>query len=270
MSLALAAPPIQKAAAARPLLSLNGVSYDYEGHEVLKNFDLQVHEGESLALLGPSGCGKTTVMNLLAGFLEPSSGVAHYAGKRIAGPGPERGVVFQSYALFNWLSVRDNIAFSLKCAGRPRAEQYEVASEMIELVGLAGFEKTYPYQLSGGMRQRCSLARVLASRPQVMLMDEPFAAVDVQTREKLQQEILKIRAATGTTIVFVTHSIDEAVFLGDRVLLLSAEKGVPPSSFDIHLPHPRWNAANRVDDHFLAARNEIYRVMHATPAGATY
>lgn len=269
MSLALAIPPTQ-AAAASPLLSLDDVSYDYEGHQVLENFNLHVRKGESLALLGPSGCGKTTVMNLLAGFLEPSSGIARYADKKIEGPSPERGVVFQSYALFNWLSVRENIAFSMKCAGRPRSEQNEVAAEMVALVGLRGFENTFPYQLSGGMRQRCSLARVLASRPQVMLMDEPFAAVDVQTREKLQQEILKIQAATGTTIVFVTHSIDEAVFLGDRVLLLSAEKGVPPRSFDIQLPLPRWNAANRVDEHFLAARNEIYRIMHATPVGATY
>lgn len=263
MNQALAAHPTQASTATPPLLSLDGVSFDYEGHQVLADFNLQVRKGETLALLGPSGCGKTTVMNLLAGFLTPTAGVARCDGQTIRGPGPDRGVVFQSYALFDWLSVQDNIAFSLRCAGRSRSEQREVAGQMIELVGLKGFERAYPYQLSGGMRQRCSLARVLAAQPQVMLMDEPFAAVDVQTREKLQQEILKIQAATGTTIVFVTHSIEEAVFLGDRVLLLSANRGEAAQAFHIDLPAPRWNPNNRVDDRFLAVRNNIYRLMHA-------
>jgi ABC-type nitrate/sulfonate/bicarbonate transport system ATPase subunit len=262
MNQALTAHPAATPTAA-PLLSLDGVSFAYDGQPVLADFNLHVRQGETLALLGPSGCGKTTVMNLLAGFLTPTAGEARCAGQLIRGPGPDRGVVFQSYALFDWLSVQDNIAFSLRCAGRSRVEQREVAAQMIDLVGLKGFEQAYPYQLSGGMRQRCSLARVLAAQPRVMLMDEPFAAVDVQTREKLQQEILKIQAATGTTIVFVTHSIEEAVFLGDRVLLLSASKGVAPQAFSIDLPAPRWNPDNRVDDRFLAARNHIYRLMHA-------
>lgn len=262
MSLALVTRRPQ-AAAAKPLLSLDNVTFAYDERHVLSGFNLKVNAGETLALLGPSGCGKSTVMNLLAGFIQADSGSVSCAGKPVTGPGPERGVVFQSYALFDWLTVQDNISFSLRCAGKPRAQQLQVAQQMIELVGLQGFATSYPYQLSGGMRQRCSLARVLAAQPAVMLMDEPFAAVDVQTREKLQQEILKIQAATGTTIVFVTHSIEEAVFLGHRVVLLSAESGVAPRHFSVDLPTPRWDAANRVDDRFIALRNEIYREMNA-------
>lgn len=265
MSLALSL-PTPATSTASPLLALENVGFSYEGHAVLEDFQLEVFKGETVAVLGPSGCGKTTVMNLLAGFLKPTRGVARCAGKPISGPGPDRGVVFQSYALFDWMSVQDNVAFSLKCAGRPRAEQLATAAQMIELVGLNGFENAYPYQLSGGMRQRCSLARVLAARPQVMLMDEPFAAVDVQTREKLQQEMLKIQAATGTTIVFITHCIDEAVFLGDRVLLLSDRRGVAPREFSISLPAPRANPDNRVHERFLEARNRIYRAMHSPAA----
>ncbi|SOE50351.1 ABC transporter ATP-binding protein [Orrella dioscoreae] len=244
-----------------PALAVDGVGFAYGGLPVLDKLSFHVAPGEAVALLGPSGCGKSTVLNLLAGFIAPDTGSVHVDGVPVHGPGPDRGMVFQSYALFDWMTVGENIAFSLRCAGRSRTEQRAAARDMAALVGLAGFESAYPYQLSGGMRQRCSLARVLAAKPRVMLMDEPFAAVDVQTREKLQEEILRIQAATGTTIVFVTHSIDEAVFVGHRVLLFGA-CGQAPRAFSVDLPAPRSQKRNRLHPDFLALRNQIYQAMH--------
>jgi ABC-type nitrate/sulfonate/bicarbonate transport system ATPase subunit len=242
-------------------IRLKNVSKRWNKFIGVDNFNLDIADQEFLVLLGPSGCGKTTLLNIVAGFLQPSEGVALCDNREIAGPGPDRGVVFQSYALFDWMTVEDNIAFSLRCAGRARSEQREVARRMAALVGLAGFERAYPYQLSGGMRQRCGLARVLAANPSVMLMDEPFAAVDVQTREQLQEEILRIQAATGCTIVFVTHSIDEAVFLGDRIFLMLKGGLGAFEHFDVHLPAPRDRAENRLHPEFLAVRERVYRAM---------
>lgn len=246
-----------------PLLECDALSFAYGDRLVLDRLQLSVAQGETVSLLGPSGCGKTTLLNLLAGFIRPSSGSLLVNGKPVTGPGPDRGVVFQSYALFDWMTLEDNIAFGLRCAGASRAQQKAVAKEMIALVGLTGFEKSYPYQLSGGMQQRCSLARVLAAKPSVMLMDEPFAALDVQTREKLQEEILRIQAAIGTTIVFVTHSIDEAVFLSDRVMLFTPGGQGRFTEFQVDLPLPRTQAKNRLDEQFLTLRNTIYRAMHS-------
>jgi NitT/TauT family transport system ATP-binding protein len=242
----------------KPVLKFEGVGFAYDGRDVLKRVSLAVGRGELIALLGPSGCGKTTILNIIAGFLDPTSGCAFIDDKLIDGPGPDRGVVFQSYALFDWMTVRDNIAFSLRCSGESRKARSEVAEKMANLVGLRGFEDAYPYQLSGGMRQRCGLARVLAANPKVMLMDEPFAAVDVQTRETLQEEILNIKAETGCTIVFVTHSIDEAVFLADRVLVLTNLAEGHYIDMPIDLPLPRSSPANRLHPSFLALREKIY------------
>lgn len=239
------------------------VALSYDDRPVLQDLSFAIRKGETVALLGPSGCGKTTLLNIIAGFLQPTAGVALCNNREIAGPGPDRGVVFQSYALFDWMTVEDNIAFSLRCAGRPRDEQRDVAHRMAALVGLSGFEKSYPYQLSGGMRQRCGLARVLAAGPSVMLMDEPFAAVDVQTREVLQEEILRIRASTGCTIVFVTHSIDEAVFLGDRIFLMLKGGLGAFEEYQVDLPSPRERAENRLHPEFLAVREMVYRAMRA-------
>lgn len=244
------------------VLRFDKVSLSYDGRPVLQDLSFSVRRGETVALLGPSGCGKTTLLNIVAGFQPPSSGVALCNQREIAGPGPDRGVVFQSYALFDWMTVQDNIAFSLRCAGRPRAEQHEVAQRMANLVGLQGFEKAYPYQLSGGMRQRCGLARVLAAKPSVMLMDEPFAAVDVQTRESLQEEILRIQNTTGCTILFVTHSIDEAVFLGSRIFLMLKGRLGAFEEFPVNLPQPRADGENRLHPQFLAIRERVYRAMH--------
>src|SRR5258707_1905485 len=243
------------------ILKLDGVSFAYDDSTILNSVAFSIRRGEIVSLLGPSGCGKTTILNIIAGFLAPPSGYAFIAGTEITGPGPDRGVVFQSYALFDWMTVEDNIAFSLICARRPAAERREVARRMAALVGLTGSERAYPYQLSGGMRQRCGLARVLAANPKLMLMDEPFAAVDVQTREALQEEILRIQQETGCTIVFVTHSIEEAVFLSHRIFLLTDLASGLFLEFDVDLPQPRWSAENRLHENFIALREKIYRGM---------
>ena len=251
-----------------PVLKFDAVGFSYDGKDVLKNVSLSVKPGEFIAVLGPSGCGKTTILNIIAGFLKPTEGCAFVDNRLIEGPGPDRGVVFQSYALFDWMTVRDNISFSLKCAGLPRCEQIEAGETMARLVGLNGVDDKYPYQLSGGQRQRCGLARVLAASPKVMLMDEPFAAVDVQTREGLQEEILRIRDETNCTIVFVTHSIDEAVFLADRIFLMSNLAGGQYQDIPVKLDAPRWRSENRLSAEFLRLRGEIYLAMrgaHSPP-----
>lgn len=248
---------------AKPILQFDQVGLAYDKRAVLKDLSFSIHRGETIAVLGPSGCGKTTMLNIIAGFLHPTSGVALVNDREIVEPGPDRGVVFQSYALFDWMTVAENIAFSLRCKGASKAEQQSVALDMAKLVGLQGFEKSYPYQLSGGMRQRCGLARVLAAKPSVMLMDEPFAAVDVQTRETLQEEIMRIKEKTNCTIFFITHSIDEAVFLGDRVFLMRKDGYGAFDQFPINLPAPRGSAENRLHPEFLAARERIYRAMRA-------
>jgi NitT/TauT family transport system ATP-binding protein len=245
----------------KPILRFDRVGLEYDGRDVLKELSFSVNRGEVITVLGPSGCGKTTMLNIVAGFLQPSSGIALVNDREIAGPGPDRGVVFQSYALFDWMTVEDNIAFSLRCSGKNRSQQHAVAKEMAMLVGLQGFEKSYPYQLSGGMRQRCGLARVLAANPSVMLMDEPFAAVDVQTRETLQEEILRIKAETKCTIIFITHSIDEAVFLADRIFLMRKGRLGAFDEFTVNLPEPRDSAENRLHPEFLSVREQIYRAM---------
>ena len=248
----------------RPILKFENVGLAYAGRDVLANVSFGISRGEIVALLGPSGCGKTTILNIAAGFLKPTAGYAFIGERPIDGPGPDRGVVFQSYALFDWMTVRENVAFSLRCRGVAQARRTSVADEMIALVGLGGFGDYYPYNLSGGMRQRCGLARVLAANPNVMLMDEPFAAVDVQTRETLQEEILRLKAQTSCTILFVTHSIDEAVFLADRVFLLTDLARGRFEEFPVMLPESRAAADNRISPQFLALRQRIYLAMRGS------
>jgi NitT/TauT family transport system ATP-binding protein len=254
------------AATDRPVLKFERVGFEYDERPIMREISFSIGRGELVAVLGPSGCGKTTILNMVAGFLAPTTGVALIDGREISGPGPDRGVVFQAAALFDWMTVAENIAFSLRCAGRPRAERRSAAEEMAALVGLTGFEDSYPYQLSGGMRQRVGLARVLAAKPKVMLMDEPFSALDVQTRETLQEEVLRIRDRTGCTILFVTHSIDEAVFLGDRIFLLTNVKDGTYDEFRVDLPSPRASGENRLHPAFLRLREAIYRKMRHDPA----
>jgi len=245
----------------RSLLAARKVAFAYDERVILRDASFDIYEGEFVCLLGPSGCGKTTLLNLIAGFLMPTAGDLLFQGERITGPGPERAVVVQAGALFNWMSVADNVVFSLICRGAPKKERTKVGDRMIKLVGLQGFEHRYPYELSGGMRQRVGVARVLAASPRIMLMDEPFAAVDVQTRETLQEEVLRIHAETKCTTVFVTHSIEEAVFLADRIFVLSEPSRAGWDTVQVDLPSPRWQPENRLHPHFMAARERIYREM---------
>lgn len=249
----------------RPVLQFDRVGFAYGSRTILDNISFKVEQGEIIALLGPSGCGKTTILNLIAGFLMPTAGVCLSGGRQITEPGPDRGVVFQSAALFDWMTVAENIAFSLRCAGKPKREREAAAREMGALVGLADRLDAYPYELSGGMRQRVGLARVLAAKPNVMLMDEPFSALDVQTRESLQEELIRIQKHTGATIVFVTHSIDEAIFLGSRIFLASSLATGTHEEYEVALPEPRDDGENRLHPSFIKLRETIYRRMRSTP-----
>jgi NitT/TauT family transport system ATP-binding protein len=191
----------------------------------LSGVDLEIHEGELLALVGPSGCGKSTLLDLLSGLSRPTSGRILIDGEEVTGPSLNRGVVFQQYALLPWRTALGNVELGLEAKGVPRRSRAAQALEHLELVGLAGFADRLPHELSGGMKQRVAIARSLAFDPDVLLMDEPFAALDAQTRETLQEELLRIWRATGKTILFITHGIDEAVYLGQRVAVMSREAG---------------------------------------------
>ena len=191
----------------------------------LDHIDLSIEPGEFVTLAGPSGCGKTTLLRLLAGFMSPSEGRVRLGTQLVEGPGEDRGVVFQQPTLFPWLSVRRNVELGPRLRGVARAERRRTAEEHLRLVGLEDFHDHRPYELSGGMQQRCQIARVLANDPDIVLMDEPFGALDALTRERLQEELLEIWRATGKTILFITHSVDEAVFLGSRVLVMSPRPG---------------------------------------------
>jgi NitT/TauT family transport system ATP-binding protein len=221
----------------------------YAGAHVsaVEDVSLTVQEGEFVSLVGPSGCGKTTLLNMIAGFIAPSRGEILLDGRSVKGPGPDRGVVFQAFALFPWKTVLDNVAFGPKMRGVPRAERERIAREYVALVGLTGTEGRYPAELSGGMQQRVGVARALANRPDVLLMDEPFASVDAQTRMTLQEELTRIWQDRRPTIVFVTHDVEEAVFLANRVVVLSRAPGRVVAELPVELPRPRaW--ANLVED----------------------
>jgi NitT/TauT family transport system ATP-binding protein len=232
-----------------PVLTLSEVTKVFiaprNGAEVvaLSGVSLDVREGEFLTVVGPSGCGKSTMLSLLAGFAEPTRGEVLFRGSVIRKPSPERGVMFQDYALFPWRTVLGNIEFGPYALGVGRAERRERARKLSLLVGLDGFEDRYPHELSGGMRQRCALARMLANNPTVWLMDEPLAAVDLQTRIILQDELLRLwgdgASEVRPTVLFVTHGIDEAVLLADRVVVMSRRPGRIKAIVDVDLPRPR-------------------------------
>ena len=206
---------------------------------VLEDINLAFRPGEFVSLVGASGCGKTTLLRIIDGLIEPTSGEVLLDGRRIGRPGPDRGFVFQSDCLLPWRSVLDNIIFGMELQRIPKSESRSRAQQLIKLVGLAGFEGHFPLELSGGMKQRVNLARALAVNPQILLMDEPFAALDAQTREVMQAELLRIWAEAQKTVVFVTHQIDEAVYLSDRVVVLRARPGRVKEEVFIDLPRPR-------------------------------
>ena len=205
----------------------------------LQGLDLDVREGEFLCIVGPSGCGKSTFLQMVAGLEPVSEGTLQVNGRPVQGPGADRGMVFQSYALFPWRTVMGNIEFGLEIKGHGARERHEIALRCAHTVGLRGFEQAYPRQLSGGMKQRVGIARALANDPEVLLMDEPFAAVDAQTREMLQAEILSIWRKANRTVLFVTHSVQEAVYLGSRSAVMTARPGRIKTIIDVDLPYPR-------------------------------
>lgn len=208
------------------IIQIDGVNKVY-GEDVvaLKDIHLEFNRGELTSLLGPSGCGKTTLLKIIAGLLEPTSGEVRVNGRTVSGPGPERAFVFQDFALMPWATVLRNAAFGLELRGMPKAEREDRARHYIAEVGLAGFEGKYPHELSGGMRQRVGLARALAVDADVLMMDEPFSAVDEQTRRKFQEDLIRLREIEKKTFILVTHSIEEAVYLSDRIIMLSPRPG---------------------------------------------
>ncbi len=227
-----------------PLLAVRGLTRTFTSRDgtatpALRATDLDVAENDFVTILGPSGCGKSTLLRIVAGLDRPSAGEVLLDGGRIRGPGADRGMVFQSYTLFPWLTVLDNICFGLRERGVPRAEQLAIANGFVAKVGLQGFEHHYPKQLSGGMQQRTAIARALANDPRILLMDEPFGALDHQTRELMQELLLGIWEAETKTVLFVTHDIDEAVFMGSRVVVMSARPGRIKLDRVVPIAHPR-------------------------------
>ncbi len=227
-----------------PVLTANNISkiYPINGTSqvvAIQNLSLEINEGEFVCIIGASGCGKSTLLNMFAGFLKPTSGDVRLRGEPIQGIEPRCGMVFQSYALFPWKTVRGNVEFGLKMQGISKAERHRIADEYIDLVKLTGFGDRYPTELSGGMQQRVTLARILAANPEVLLMDEPFAALDAMTRQVLQEELLRIHDKHRKTTVFITHNIDEALVLADRIVVLSTRPGQVKEVFENNLPRPR-------------------------------
>ena len=256
-------------AAAQDILTIRGVTKRFsvgDGElEALAPVDLSIPTGEFVCMIGASGCGKSTLLRIIAGFEEPTTGNVAMYGKAITGPGSDRGMVFQDYALFPWMTVSQNVSFGPRQRQLPREEIARTADEFVRMVGLERFADRYPNQLSGGMKQRVAIARVLANNASILLMDEPFGALDALTREQLQNELLQIWKRTGVTTIFVTHSVEEAVLLADRVLVMSAGPGRIDSDFRIDLPRPRdvsspeFNAlrrdiARRLTSHLALAR----------------
>lgn len=246
---------------AAPIVTCKGISKRFQAGDntvsALLNIDLEVSPGEFVVLLGPSGCGKSTLLYIMGGHLAPSDGELRMHDQPIAGPSPTRGMVFQDFALFPWLTVRENIAFGLNlrwARGKPHIapEGREARIDaLVRMVNLQGFEQAKPRHLSGGMRQRVAIARALATDPEIVFMDEPFGSLDAQTRDGMQRELMRIAAETGKTIVFVTHSITEAVLLADRVVVLTARPGRIKENVPIDLPRMRWNWRREFSGKFL-------------------
>lgn len=226
------------------------------------NLNLKVKKGEFLTVVGPSGCGKSTLLDILAGLSDPTRGEIYIDGHRVTGPALDRGIVLQGYALFPWRTARQNIEYGLEIKRIPKSERRKISDKFIDLVELNGFEDNFPYELSGGMKQRVAIARALAYDPQVLLMDEPFAAVDAQTRETLQDELLKIWERTDKTIIFITHSIEEAVFLADKVAVMSTNPGTIKAYVDVNLPRPRRVSDTRNSMDFNWLTGEVWKLLH--------
>lgn len=240
-----------------------------EDVEALRDVCIAVRHQEFVSVIGPSGCGKSTFLRIVAGLDRPTRGDILVSGRPVTGPGADRGMVFQEYALLPWKTTQTNVEFGLRLKGMPKDERARIAKRYIDLVGLSGFENKYPHHLSGGMRQRAAVARALANNPAVLLMDEPFAAVDAMTRQRLQEELTTISATEKMTVLFVTHAIEEAVFLSDRVVVLSGRPGRVVTDVKIDLARPReWRSLTN-DERFMGYRESLTRYIHGSnpPAG---
>ena len=252
--------PQKGAVTAAPRITVSGASKRYGGLQVFRDVNLRVGHREILALVGPSGCGKTTLLRCLDGLIPMSEGEVRVDGQPVTGPLPKAAMVFQHFGLFPWKTVFGNVAYGLRLAGASKAVIQERVPYFIQLVGLSGFEDAYPYQLSGGMQQRCGLARALAVEPDVLLMDEPFAAVDAQTREILQFELLRIWQLRPTSTIFVTHSIEEAVLMGDQVVVLKGKPSTVSEIVQVNLPRPRTRET-LASPRFAELREHVWRTL---------
>lgn len=261
--------PAKPANTGKPVIVAEGLTVGYKLFRerkkltALKDISLTVNRGEFVVLVGPSGCGKTTFINAISGLVEPWEGTIEVNGAPVTGPGPDRAMVFQDYALMPWRTVESNIRlpFELQDLGISQEEKDERVRRYIELVDLKGFEKSFPYELSGGMKQRVGIARALVSEPDILLADEPFAAIDAMTREAMQSELERFVAATHQTVVFITHSIDEAVTLADRVVVISYRPGRIKEIVDVNLPRPRFNYDIKMLPEYGELRDHIWRLV---------
>lgn len=257
--------PADVASAASATITVQGLSHWFistQGGQTVHALDdvnLQIRPGEFVTIVGPSGCGKTTLLNILAGFIRPTLGSALVRGKEITGPGPDRGVVFQELAILPWRTVQRNISHGLEIQKVPKADRDERVAGIIDLVGLGGFEHHYPHQLSGGMKQRVAVARTWVSDPDIILMDEPFAAVDAMTRLTLQEELSRLTLETSKTVFFITHSVEEAVFLGDRLIAMTSRPGRIKQ--EIEIPVPRADRTWEVMSHDQSLQSCVEEVL---------
>ena len=263
-------PEVETGCAAAPaMIDIDHVSHTFQtsgrqSHLALSDISLRIGDGAFVSILGPSGCGKSTLLYIVGGFVNPTEGVARVKGQTITGPGPDRGPVFQEFALFPWKSVLGNVMYGLRQQGVSRTEAEAQSRRLVEMVGLKGFENFYPKELSGGMKQRVAIARTLAYHPAVLLMDEPFGALDAHTRTRLQNDLLNIWERDRKTVLFVTHSVDEAVFLSDKVVVMTRAPGRIKQIVDIELPRPRRRAELLLDSRYQKYVVDIERLIDDT------
>ncbi len=244
--------------------------FSQRGREILaiENISLQIKNKEFTTILGPSGCGKSTLLRIVAGLTKPTQGVVRLDGKVVSGPGQDRGMVFQSYTLFPWLTVKENIQFGLELSGMEKSKQEEIVQEFIEKVGLKGFEGAYPKELSGGMKQRVAIARALANNPDILLLDEPFGALDAQTRSLMQELLTQVWEDLHKTILFVTHDVEEAIFLSDRVFVMTARPGKIKAEIEIPLERPR-NYEMKSSEAFINLKKQALALIREEAIKAT-
>ncbi len=261
-----------KAAAPSPMINIDHVTQTFatagrRQHVAISDISLEVGDGEFVSILGPSGCGKSTLLYIIGGFVKPTEGTASVKGRKITGPGPDRGPVFQEFALFPWKTVLGNVSYGPRQQGMSRQEAEAKARKLIEMVGLKGYDGFFPKELSGGMKQRVAIARTLAYGPEVLLMDEPFGALDAHTRTRLQNDLLEIWERDRKTVFFVTHSVEEAVYLSDRVVVMTSSPGRIKTIVDIDLPRPRRRAEMLLDKRFQKYIVDIEALIDQMPDG---